>query len=355
MADRDDVVQILKKVKFPGVDRDIVSLGYVKSVQSDDGIFRILVEITSNQPHVATAVERDIHYYMKESKIPYDLQVNVKSLMAQPTGSPMPQEGTHADPLASIPNKVAVSSAKGGVGKSTVAVNLALALVRSGVRVGLLDADIHGPSIPMMMGIQSVRPDMANGKLLPVERYGVKTISIGLLIETDAAVIWRGPMVGKALEQLMGDVEWGDIDLLLLDLPPGTGDIQITLSQQTALSGGIVVTTPQDVALQDAIRGVTMFQRVNVPVLGIVENMSYFLCPHCNEKTYIFGSGGGRREAQNLGVPLLCEIPIEPRISQGGDKGFPIVVQDPDSPVGQIYAQLAESVRTELGIEGSRK
>lgn len=353
MADRDAVIDVLRKVKFPGMDRDIVSLGYVKAVQPQDGAFQILVEITSNQPHVSTAVERDIHYYMKESKIPYDLQVNVKSLVGAPAGAPMPHEGSHADPLARVPNKVAISSAKGGVGKSTVAVNLALALVKSGVRVGLLDADIHGPSIPMMMGIQSVRPDMKDGRLIPVQRYGIKTISIGLLIDTDAAVIWRGPMVGKALEQLMGDVDWEGIDILLLDLPPGTGDIQITLAQQTALTGGIVVTTPQDVALMDAIRGVNMFHKVNVPVLGIVENMSYFLCPGCNEKTYIFGSGGGRREAERLGVPLLGEIPIEPRITQGGDKGFPIMVQDPDSQVGQIYAALAGSVRKELGIGAS--
>jgi ATP-binding protein involved in chromosome partitioning len=218
------------------------------------------------------------------------------------------------------------------------------------VKVGLLDADIHGPSIPMMMGLQDVTPVVEGDFLIPVDAHGVKTISIGLLIETDTAVIWRGPMMGKALEQLMSQVRWEGVELLLLDLPPGTGDIQITLSQQTSLDGGLIVTTPQEVALMDVTRGVNMFRKVNVPVLGIIENMSHFICPHCEKETAIFGSGGGQREAERLGVPLLAQIPIDPRVPPGGDQGRPMVTMDPKSTVSRTFHELADRVLKDLEI-----
>lgn len=350
MSDLERLTQALREVKFPGTERDIVSLGYLKSIAPDGGTHRITLELTSNQPHAAKAVERDAHYYLKRTKVPYELQVNVKSLGGAPAAAPM-GSGPGADPLEKVSYKVAVSSAKGGVGKSTVAVNLAVALALKGIRVGLLDADIHGPSLPMMLGMQGVRPEVEGDRMIPVERHGVKAISIGLLIESDAAVVWRGPMVGKALEQLMAQVDWSGVDLLLLDLPPGTGDIQITLAQRTALDGGIIVTTPQDVALLDAVRGVGMFKKVNVPVLGIVENMSTFPCPHCGEVTNIFGSGGGRREAERLGVPLLAQLPIDPRVTAGGDRGVPIVAEDPKAPVSAAFFELAAAVLRELEIE----
>jgi ATP-binding protein involved in chromosome partitioning len=341
MPDKEKVLEVLRGIRFPGVDRDIVSLGYVRSVSWEGDRFRIHLEMATNQPEAAAQVEAEVRRALEGHGIPSELEVTVRNLSGQPAGAPL---GLGADLLARVPAKIAIASAKGGVGKSTVAVNLAVALARRGVGVGLLDADIHGPSVPIMMGLGGVQPEVEGETLKPVERYGVHTMSIGLLIETDTAVIWRGPMVGKALEQLMAQVDWSGVQLLLLDLPPGTGDIQITLAQRTALTGGLVVTTPQDVALLDAGRGVAMFRRVQVPVLGIVENMSHFVCPHCGKTTDVFGRGGGRREAERLGVPLLAELPLDPRVAAGGDEGVPVVVADPDGPVSQAFLRLADEV-----------
>ncbi|MBD3336611.1 MAG: P-loop NTPase, partial [Candidatus Eisenbacteria bacterium] len=338
-------------VQFPGTQRDIVTLGYVKDVHPENGRQKVLVELATNLPGAPEAVEREIHQVLKRQGVPYELQVNVRQMGGGPEGTPLGHGGPQAppkDPLEKIRTKIAVASAKGGVGKSTVAVNLAVGLAHLGVKVGLLDADIHGPSIPLMLGIQGQRPEVEDNMIVPLDVFGVKTISIGVLIEADTAVIWRGPMVGKALEQLMSQVKWEGVDVLLMDLPPGTGDIQITLSQQTALDGGMVVTTPQDVALLDANRGVNMFQKVNVPVLGIVENMSTFVCPHCGEETPIFGSGGGRRVAGRLGVPLLAQIPIDAKVTSGGDTGHPIVAAEPESPAGRAFLELAEQTRKQI-------
>ena len=252
---------------------------------------------------------------------------------------------------------IAVASGKGGVGKSTTAVNLALGLAANGHATGLLDADIYGPSMPRMLGVTE-KPESADGKMLkPIEKYGLKTMSIGYIVNEDTPMIWRGPMVSSALEQMLRDVQWGDLDVLVVDMPPGTGDAQLTLAQRVALAGAVIVSTPQDIALVDARKGLNMFRKVAVPVLGIVENMSYFLCPHCGERSEIFGHGGAREEAEKLGVPFLGEVPLHLDIRTTSDSGHPIVVSKPDSPHAQVYKNVAGRVWKQLSANqrGARK
>ncbi|MDQ6769041.1 MAG: Mrp/NBP35 family ATP-binding protein [Gemmatimonadota bacterium] len=237
-------------------------------------------------------------------------------------------------------NIIAISSGKGGVGKSTVATNLAVALAQQGARVGLMDADIYGPNIPRMMGVNSA-PPVENEKIIPLQAHGVKIMSLGFMIERDQPAIWRGPIIMKIITQFLRDVQWGELDYFLVDMPPGTGDAQLSLVQATMVHGAIIVTTPQEVASGDALRGAKMFQRVAVPVLGVVENMSYFICPHCEERHRIFGSGGGKRLADELDVPLLCEVPFFPAVLSGGDRGEPIVVSEPDTPAAKALLDLA--------------
>jgi len=240
---------------------------------------------------------------------------------------------------------IAVSSGKGGVGKSTVAVNLAVALAATGARVGLMDADIYGPNLPRMLGVhQAPQIDKRDKKIIPLEAHGLKVISLGLMIDKDQPAIWRGPIVMKIIGQFLADVLWGTLDYFIVDMPPGTGDAQLSLVQATVVHGAIIVTTPQDVAVGDALRGVRMFQTVNVPVLGIVENMSYFECPHCGKPAPIFGSGGGERLARELGLPLLARVPLYPNIVAGGDQGQPIVVAEPTTTAAKAFVTLAQRV-----------
>lgn len=239
---------------------------------------------------------------------------------------------------------IAVASGKGGVGKSTVSVNLAVALAETGATVGLLDGDIYGPSIPQMMGIQQPLKRSADGRIIPPVRYGIRLVSVGFIANESDAIIYRGPLVGKMIKRFLGDVDWGDIDYLVIDLPPGTGDASLTLAQAVALSGTVVVTTPQQVALSDVRKCITMFNRLNVPILGIVENMSYFISPQSGERTEIFGHGGGRAASEELDIPFLGEIPLDPRVCLGGDEGRPISVTDPDSDLARTFKQIAESV-----------
>jgi ATP-binding protein involved in chromosome partitioning len=238
---------------------------------------------------------------------------------------------------------IAISSGKGGVGKSTVSVNLAVALARAGKRVGLMDADIYGPNIPLMMGVNEP-PMVINEKIIPLEAHGVKLISIGFLIDKDQPAIWRGPIIMKIITQFLRDVAWGQLDYFIVDLPPGTGDAQLTLVQATQITGAVIVTTPQQVSVGDALRGVKMFERVSVPVIGIVENMSWFECPHCGKPTPIFGSGGGERLAKEVGLPLLGQIPLYPRVMEGGDTGAPIVQADPDSSAARALTAIAQRI-----------
>jgi len=243
---------------------------------------------------------------------------------------------------------IAVASGKGGVGKSTTAVNLALGLAANGVSTGLLDADIYGPSMPRMLDVKE-KPESIDGKALrPIERYGLRTMSIGYIVNEDTPMIWRGPMVSSALEQMLRDVAWGELDVLVVDMPPGTGDAQLTLAQRVALAGAVIVSTPQDIALVDARKGLNMFRKVAVPVLGFVENMSFFLCPHCGERSEIFGHGGARQEAEKLGVPFLGEVPLHLDIRTTSDSGHPIVVAQPESPYAQIYRNIAGRVWKQL-------
>ncbi len=256
--------------------------------------------------------------------------------------------------LPGVKNTIAVASGKGGVGKSTVAVNLAVALAQDGANVGLIDADIYGPSIPLMLGVKEqpkmIGEDPNNVKLLPLERYGVKLMSIGFLIDDNTPVIWRGPMASGAIKQFMSDVLWGELDYLIFDLPPGTGDIQLTLVQTIPLTGAVVVTTPQDVALIDAKKAIKMFEKVNVTILGLVENMSYFIAPDTNKRYDIFGNGGGRKAAQEMGIPFLGEIPINPLIREGGDTGKPIVIVDPDCEETKKIFEIARNMAAQISI-----
>ncbi len=259
---------------------------------------------------------------------------------AQPR-MPAPQQPVVFPELGQI---IAVSSGKGGVGKSTIATNLAVALAKSGARVGLMDADVYGPNVPRMMGVNTP-PAVLNEKIVPLEAHGVKIISLGFLIERDQPAIWRGPIVMKIVNQFLRDVAWGTLDYLVVDMPPGTGDAQLSLVQATNVSGALIVTTPQEVSVGDALRGVKMFERVNTPVIGIIENMSWMECPHCGKPSSIFGTGGGERLAKEVGLPLLGQVPLVPRVMEGADRGEPIVVSDPESSASRAIIAIADKVR----------
>ena len=275
----------------------------------------------------------------------------------QRPGAAAPRGGEGPRPVPGIPGVeavIAVASGKGGVGKSTTAVNLALGLRDLGLKVGVLDADIYGPSVPRLLAIKG-RPETIGGRTLrPMEAYGMKVMSIGFLVDEETPMIWRGPMVMSAITQMLREVEWGKLDVMVVDMPPGTGDAQLTLAQQVPLAGAVIVSTPQDLALIDARRGIAMFRRVDVPVLGLVENMSYFLCPHCGKRTEIFSHGGARAEALRLDVPFLGEVPLEPMIRETSDAGLPIVATKPDSPQAAIYREIAARVRDGIAQKSAR-
>jgi len=347
------VLEVLRSVKFPGLSRDIVSFGFVKDLTVGGGNVAFRLEIMTESPRAAEEIERDAKEKLRS--LPGVNAVTIRTSVQAP--APAPPRGAAGVPpadaalLRDVRFKVAVASGKGGVGKSTVTANLALALARLGHSVGLLDSDIYGPSQQMMMGIDEKPFINPENRIVPIERYGVKVMSLGFLMDVDQPVIWRGPMVMKAVEQFLQDVAWGTLDFLLVDLPPGTGDAQLTLTQKIHLSGAVIVTTPQDVSLIDARKGLAMFQKVNVPVLGIIENMSYYLCPKCGNREEIFKHGGGEKTAKQLHVPFLGEIPLDARIAIGGDSGRPIVAGEPDSAVTAAYMRLAESVRSQLGAK----
>ena len=271
------------------------------------------------------------------------------TLPNQPAGKTNANEGT----LPGVRHIVAVASGKGGVGKSTTAANFALGLAAIGLKVGLLDADIYGPSVPKLFGLTGVKPEIRDQMLVPIETCGIRVMSIGFLVDEDAPMIWRGPMVMSAVTQLLRDVNWGGLDVLVVDMPPGTGDTQLTLAQQVPLAGAVIVSTPQDLALIDARRGVAMFQKVDVPILGVVENMSYFVCPNCGTRHDVFAHGGARAEAEKLGVPFLGEIPLTMAIREGSDGGKPVVVADPDGPHARVYRDIATKVHAALGGGGT--
>ncbi|HVN32430.1 MAG TPA: Mrp/NBP35 family ATP-binding protein [Thermoanaerobaculaceae bacterium] len=340
----EDVRKALAKVKFPGLSRDIVSFGFVRSVVVSGGDVSVEIVMTTANAAAGEAVEREARRVLSELPGVGEVKLDCRVHSPQAATPVQPPRGL----LPGVRAKIAVASGKGGVGKSTVAANLALALQRTGASVGLLDADIYGPSQQLMMGCTDKPMVSPQEKILPVDGNGVKVMSLGFLMDPDTPVIWRGPMVMKALQQFLEDVEWGTLDYLIVDLPPGTGDAQLTITQQVPLDGAVIVTTPQDVALIDARKGLAMFRKVNVPVLGVIENMSSFVCPHCGKTSEIFKHGGGRRTAEQLGVPFLGEVPIDPSIVTGGDAGTPIVVSHPSSGAAQAFVALAVEVARQV-------
>jgi ATP-binding protein involved in chromosome partitioning len=346
MPTQEQVLEALKKIRFPGLSRDIVSFGFVRDVKVDGGDVSFTIHFQSENPAVGQQLARDSEAAVRALEGVQNVKVNVQVAPRQMAG---PMTGGQQEILQGVRFKIAVASGKGGVGKSTVSTNLSLALRSLGYSVGLLDADIYGPSQQMMLGIEG-RPqiDERDEKIMPMENHGVKTMSLGLITDPDTPVIWRGPMVMKALDQFLTDVKWGQLDFMIIDLPPGTGDAQLTLTQKVPLTGAVVVTTPQDVALIDARKGLAMFRKVNVPVLGIIENMSYYMCGHCGERTEIFGHGGGKKTAEMLGVPFLGEVPIDPKVVVGGDSGEPIVVLDPESAAAKAFVELARQVAAQV-------
>jgi len=347
----DSVMEALKKVKDPEIHQDIVSLGMVRDVGVENGIVSLRVVLTTPACPLKAQVEQDVTQALKS--VPGVKEVRVTMDAEVRAGNPM-LKGAR---LEKVKNIIAVASAKGGVGKSTVAVNLALALAQTGAKTGILDADIYGPSLPTLVGLKNTPPltDETKKKIIPLEKYGVKTMSIGYLMKESDAVVWRGPMVGRMIQQFLEDVDWGELDYLVIDLPPGTGDAQLSLSQLIPISGAVIVTTPQDVALADVVRGVAMFQKVQVPILGIVENMSYFSCPHCQGRSEIFSHGGGKQKAEELKVPFLGEIPLDVQTRIGSDEGKPVVVSQPNSEQAKRFREFASHVAGELSVVNAQR
>ena len=337
------ILDALRTVKDPDLHRDIVTLNFVKDLKVSGGKVSFTIELTTP----ACPVKKDMEQWAREAVLRVDgiREVQIQMSSAVSAGA----TGAGKQNIEGVKNIIAVGSGKGGVGKTTVTVNLAVALARSGARVGLMDADVYGPNVPLMMGIMG-RPHAIDNRIQTLSNYGVGVMSMGFLTTEDTPLIWRGPMLHSVIQQFIRQVDWGDLDYLLIDLPPGTGDVQLTLTQTVPLMGAVVVSTPQDVALQDARKAIMMFRQVHVEVLGIVENMSYFQCPNCNERTHIFSHGGGATTASNYGVPFLGEVPLDVAIRQGGDTGKPIVVADPSSPVAKAFVQVAGNVAAQVSI-----
>ncbi len=338
MPSEQDILQALRAVEDPDLHRDIVSLGFVRDVESSNGRVAVRIVLTTPACPVRTEMKAQAEQILlalpgvKEADVTMDAEVRSSA----PMGAQKPVEG--------VRNIIAVASNKGGVGKSTVAVNLSVALAKRGARVGLMDADVTGPNVPIMMGLEAGFMAEGDRGLTTVDRYGVKAVSLGFVLPRLSPVVWRGPMVGTAVRQLLHDITWGELDYLLIDLPPGTSDASLSMCQEASISGVVIVSTPADVAWEDAGKAVAMFDKLNVPIFGVIENMSYFICPHCSERTEIFGHGGGRKAADELGLEFLGEIPLDTKTREGGDRGIPIVESDPQSPQAEAFFRVAEQV-----------
>jgi ATP-binding protein involved in chromosome partitioning len=368
------VLQALKGIKDPARDEDIVTLGMVSGLIVKDGNVGFAIEVDPRQgaamEPLRKAAEKAVHdldgvtsvtaVLTAERATPHTAHQSGQPVQSGAAKAPAGQpKGPGGSMIPGIRSIVAVASGKGGVGKSTVTTNLALGLAQLDLKVGILDADIYGPSQPRMLGI-SGRPTSPDGKTLnPMENYGLKCMSMGFLVAEDTPMIWRGPMVQSALQQMLRDVAWGELDILVVDMPPGTGDAQLTMAQQVPLSGAVIVSTPQDIALLDARKGLNMFRKVDVPVLGIVENMSLFICPNCGHESHIFSHGGARREAERLGMEFLGEIPLDIEIRETSDSGRPVVVSRPEAPNAQAFLAIAtrvwEKVSAQIGAGGPRQ
>jgi len=354
------ILDALGHIADPEKGSDIVSLGMISGLAIRDGNVAFAIEVDHERgprlEPLREAAEKAVEALPGVTSV-----TAVLTAQAPPRDHPAPRPAgpagvrTARGEVPGVDAIIAVASGKGGVGKSTVAANLALGLKANGLRIGVLDADIYGPSMPRMLGITG-RPRSRGGKsLIPMENYGVKCMSMGFLVPEDTPMIWRGPMVMSALQQMLREVEWGDLDIMVVDMPPGTGDAQLTMAKQVPLAGAVIVSTPQDIALLDARKGLNMFKKVDVPVLGIVENMSYFLCPHCGGRSEIFSHGGAREEARRLGTEFLGEVPLDLEIRQTSDGGRPITVSDPENPHAVVFRQMAVRVWEKVAGEGAER
>jgi ATP-binding protein involved in chromosome partitioning len=349
------ILEKLHEIPAPGGRMSLVEAGAVRGIEVEDGAVTVVLAVEAIDPNIATEVRKAVEASIAGLEGVETTDIKVQPLLTTVQPGPTHAEEpppTWADKIPGVKHVIAVASGKGGVGKSTVSANLSLALASQGHTVGLLDGDIYGPSQQLMMGTTDEPEGDAEGRIHPVTSPGgVKVMSFGFLVDPDQPVIWRGPMLQKALEQFVGDVAWGDLDYLVVDLPPGTGDVALTLCQNVPMAGAVIVTTPQDVALIDARKSLHMFSKLQVPVLGIVENMSAYECPECGHVESIFGSGGGQRTAEELGVPLLGSIPLDPAIVAGGDTGKPVVIDRPDSPAGRAFAEFAKALLDQVGAD----
>jgi ATP-binding protein involved in chromosome partitioning len=340
---QDNIKNSLAAVKYPGYSRDIISFGLVKDISVANGAVSVTIQLTSPNAEAAQQIKSESERILKALPGVNHVHVEVRQPTAgQAIGATNPFANQKGVP--GVKRVIAIASGKGGVGKSTCSVNLACALTHLGAKVGLLDCDIYGPSIPLMMGVHEKPTVNADERLVPPSNHGVKVMSIGLLVTDDQPVVWRGPMITKTIQQFLLAVEWGELDFLLVDLPPGTGDAQLSLCQTVPLDGGVIISTPQEASLGVVRKGIAMFRKVNVPILGIVENMSYFTTPN-GERVEIFGHGGGKEESARQDVPFLGEVPIFTEIREGGDRGMPIVISAPNHTAGKVFIQIAETLR----------
>ena len=340
------VLEALKVVQDPDLHRDIVSLGFIKDLTIDSGRVAFTIELTTP----ACPVKDQMRDQARAAVMAVPGVSNVDVRMSANVRTAMPfGEGGRA-PVPGVKNIIAVGAGKGGVGKTTVAVNLAIALSKAGGKVGLIDADIYGPNVPIMLGLSKTQITTDGQKMLPAEKFGMQVISMGFLTAEDAPIIWRGPMLHGALQQFFREARWVDLDYLVIDMPPGTGDVALTLSQTVPVAGAVVVTTPQLVSLADSRRAVAMYKKLNIPPIGILENMSHFVCPNCQHESDIFGQGGGEQMAKDLGVPFIGRIPIYQRIREGGDTGVPLLIGDPASAAARAFVSAAERLAAEVSI-----
>lgn len=344
----EQIMEVLRTVDDPELNRDLVSLNMIENVTVSGSRVELTLVLTTPACPLKAEIRRKVEEAVGAVPGVSEVEVDVTARVPQRGGLP------EKESIPGIANLVAVASGKGGVGKSAVAVNLAAALAETGAKVGLMDGDMYGPSVPMMMGVKE-RPSVSGNRILPVRKYGVELMSIGFLIDKDNAVIWRGPMVSKALEQLLRETEWSALDYLIVDMPPGTGDAQLTLAQQLVVAGAIIVTTPQEVAMADAVRGIAMFEKVDIPIVGIVENMSYFACPECGQRTPIFGRGTTVKVCEKHGVPYLGELPLDPRLREAGDAGKPITVAEPESEIAASFRKLAGVTAATLSVQNLQR
>jgi ATP-binding protein involved in chromosome partitioning len=348
-VDQAAVLHALEAVKDPDLHRDIVALNFVKDLHVDGGRVAFTIELTTPACPVKDAMREQAHQVVSALPGVTDVQVTMTASVRAARNVESAQA-----PIPGVRNIVAVGAGKGGVGKTTLAVNLAVALAVRGSRVGMIDGDIYGPNVPMMLGVHGQL--MAEGeKILPAEAFGIKVVSMGFLTNDESPVIWRGPMLHSVVRQFFHEVKWGELDYLIIDMPPGTGDVALSLSQTVPVAGAIVVTTPQEVSLADSRRAVRMYQKLNIPVLGLIENMSYFACPNCEHETDIFGRGGGERTAEAMDVPFLGRVPIYEPIRRGGDAGQPLVVAEPASPAARAFFSAAEQLAAQVSIASYRK